>query len=189
MTIEKFRIECEEKKIPIIRKETEKLLIDFIKNKKIDSILELGMAVGYSSIIFSKQTNANITTIELDSKNIDIAKDNFKKFNCPNIDIICMDAKEYSTQKKYDLIFFDAGKSWYLEYFNRFKDNLNDNGIMIFDNVFYHGLLQTNMRKHRTIVRKMNIFHEYINTQKEFHKKWYDIDDGILIMSKNEQNI
>lgn len=51
MNLDQFRLECEEKKVPIIRKKTEQLLIEKIKNINPKNILELGMAVGYSSTI------------------------------------------------------------------------------------------------------------------------------------------
>lgn len=190
LKLEKFRLKCEQQKIPIIRSKTQKLLVDEIKKIKPKKILEIGMAVGYSSCVFGLNFNCLITCVELDEKNIQIAKKNHKFFNLSDkIQIILSDAKVFQSQEKFDVIFIDAAKSWYLEYFNKFKNNLNSNGIMIFDNVNYHGLLNQNERKHRTIVNKMNKFHEYINNQKEFKYKWYNIDDGVLILAKNENNL
>lgn len=188
MSLQNFRKDCEEKKVPIIRLETENLLVEKIRQVNPKSILELGMAVGYSATIWGTHFDTSITCVELDSKNVPIATANFEKFNIKNVEIVNEDAKTFFTDKKYDVIFIDAGKSWYLEYFNRFKSNLNENGIIIFDNVEYHGLLQTNLRKHRTIVRKMNEFHNYINSGEHgFAYKWYDLDDGVLILAKDEK--
>lgn len=186
--LEILRKEAETNKVPIIRSKTQDLLVEILAKKDFSNLLELGMAIGYSSLVFATNFDCKITTIELDDKNVLPAIKNFKDFGClERITIINGDAKEVKIDEKFDVIFIDAGKSWYSEYFNMYKKNLNPNGLIIFDNVNYHGLLQTNMRKHRTIVRRMNDFHEMIKTQDEFLYKFYDVDDGILILSQDEK--
>lgn len=190
MNLKEFRKNCEEKKIPIIRYQSELLLIEKMKKINPKNILEIGMAVGYSSTIWGLNFDCDITCVELDCKNVLVAKQNHENFNLNKIKIYNQDAKNFTTKEIFDVIFIDAGKSWYLDYYNRYKDNVSKDGIIIFDNVNYHGLLKTNLRKHRTIVRKMNDFHNFINNiQTEFNYKWYDIDDGILIIGKNVKNI
>lgn len=190
MDLKTFRKNCEEKKVPIIRFDSEKLIIEKLKELNPKKILELGMAVGYSATIWGTNFDTKIKCVELDEKNIPIASANFAKFGIDDVEIINDDARTFDTNEKFDFIFIDAGKSWYLEYFKRFQKNLNDNGVIIFDNVTYHGLLKTNGRKHRTIIRKMNEFHDYINTENHGYMfKWYDIDDGLLFLSKDEKLI
>ena len=87
LELEKFAIE---NRVPIIQKETAKFLEFMISMKKPNNILELGTAIGYSSILMSKTLNnkCKITTIERDEKMINLAKENIKSFGLEdNIEI------------------------------------------------------------------------------------------------------
>lgn len=154
--------------VPIVRKQTLSVILDLVKekveekeeNKRRIRILELGTAIAYSSInMASIDNNIIIDTIEKSKKMYDIAKNNIKKLdicesNMKNrINMYLGDAfkllqenTEDETGKKvnicnnkYDIVFIDANKSKYLDYFNICKNLLNDNGIIILDNVLFAG--------------------------------------------------
>ena len=154
--------------VPIVRKQTLSVILDLVKkkveekeeNKRRIRILELGTAIAYSSInMASIDNNIIIDTIEKSKKMYDIAKNNIEKIdifesNVKNrINIYLGDAfkllqenTEDETGKKvnicnnkYDIVFIDANKSKYLDYFNICKNLLNDNGIIILDNVLFAG--------------------------------------------------
>ena len=154
--------------VPIVRKQTLSVILDLVKekveekeeNKRGIRILELGTAIAYSSInMASISNNIIIDTIEKSKKMYDIAKNNIEKLDiCENnlknrINMYLGDAfrllqenTEDETGKKvnicnnkYDIVFIDANKSKYLDYFNICKDLLNDNGIIILDNVLFLG--------------------------------------------------
>ena len=154
--------------VPIVRKQTLSVILDLVKNKvevkeknkEGIRILELGTAIAYSSInMASIENNICIDTIEKSKKMYDIAKDNIKKLDIFESNIknrinmylgdafkLLQENTEDETGKKvnicnnkYDIVFIDANKSKYLDYFNICKNLLNDNGIIILDNVLFAG--------------------------------------------------
>lgn len=154
--------------VPIVRKQTLSVILDLVKkkveekeeNKREIRILELGTAIAYSSInMASIENNICIDTIEKSKKMYDIAKDNIKKLDIFESNIknrinmylgdafkLLQENTEDETGKKvnicnnkYDIVFIDANKSKYLDYFNICKNLLNDNGIIILDNVLFAG--------------------------------------------------
>ena len=151
--------------VPIVRKQTLSVILDLVKekvgeNKRRIRILELGTAIAYSSInMVNIDNDIYIDTIEKSKKMYDIAKDNIEKIdicesNVKNrINIYLGDAfkllqentedeigkKVNICNNKYDIVFIDANKSKYLDYFNICKNLLNDNGIIILDNVLFAG--------------------------------------------------
>lgn len=151
--------------VPIVRKQTLSVILNLVKekveeNKREIRILELGTAIAYSSInMITIDNNIYIDTIEKSKKMYDIAKNNIEKIdicesNVKNrINMYLGDAfkllqentedetgkKVHICNNKYDIVFIDANKSKYLEYFNICKNLLNDNGIIILDNVLFAG--------------------------------------------------
>lgn len=154
--------------VPIVRKQTLSVILNLVKekveekekNKRGIRILELGTAIAYSSInMASISNNIIIDTIEKSKKMYDIAKNNIEKSHIQKnyiktrINMYLGDAFkllqeniEDETGKKvdifnnkYDIVFIDANKSKYLDYFNICKNLLNDNGIIILDNVLFAG--------------------------------------------------
>ena len=131
-------------KIPIMQKDGILYLCNYIKENNIKNILEIGSAIGYSSIMMANVNNdIKITTIEKDKDRYEIAVSNIKKYHKEEqINIIYKDATEIETTDKFDLIFIDAAKGKNTFFFNKFKDNLNKNGTIITDNLSFHGLVE-----------------------------------------------
>ena len=129
--------------VPIIQDEGLHFLRQMIILKQCKNILEIGTAIGYSSIQMAK-LGANVDTIEINENMYNLAIENIKKANLENkINVFFKDALEIDINdlKKYDLIFIDAAKAQYINFFNKFKVLLNDNGIIITDNLLFHGLV------------------------------------------------
>jgi len=181
-----------ENNIPIMMKDGIEFMLEYIKKNNIKNILEIGSAIGYSAIrMCLVNDNIKVTTIERDITRYNIALENIKKFNLEDrIDIILNDAFDVELNDKYDLIFIDAAKSQYIKFFEKFKLNLNSNGVIISDNLNFHGLTQKSIndiksRNVRGIVRKLNNYIEFLNTNKEFRTDFYEIGDGIAISKIN----
>ena len=80
----------------------------------------------------------NITTIEKDEERYKEAIKNINKMKLDKrINVILKDALEVNINDKYDLIFIDASKGHNIDFFNKFKNNLNREGVMKMSNIFY----------------------------------------------------
>lgn len=187
MMLEEIERYAKDKKVPIMMKDGIEYLCNFIKEHNIKRILEIGSAIGYSSIKMALVDNdIRITTIEKDNDRYNEAISNIKKFNLEDrIDIIIGDALETEIDLEYDLIFIDASKGNNINFFNRYKKNLSRNGIIITDNLLFHGLVKDEnlikTKNQRGIVKKIKLFIEFLDNNQEFNTTYIDIGDGISI--------
>lgn len=189
--IDDIKIKALNDKVPIIKDEGLVFLLSLIKENDYHEILELGTAVGYSAInMASLNKSIHVDTIE---KNIDMynqaIKNIFDNDLTNQISVFHMPIEEFSSDKKYDLIFVDAAKAQYPKYLEQFIDNLSVNGKMVFDNMVFHGLIHNidkiESKNLRNLVKKIVKFRENIHNDRRFDIIMKDdIGDGILILSR-----
>ena len=176
-----------ENRVPIMMKDGIEYLCNYIKEHKIKRILEIGSAIGYSAIKMALVSeDIKITTIEKDIERYNIAVDNINKFDLSDrIDIILGDALEVEIDGEYDLIFIDASKGNNINFFNKYSKNLKSYGIIITDNLLFHGLVRDESliktKNQRGIVRKIKQFIEFLDNNLEFETEYVDLGDGIAI--------
>ena len=130
-----------------------------------------------------------VTTIERDEKRYLQAIKNIEDFDLKNrINIIHDDAFNIELKDTFDLIFIDAAKSQYIKFFEKFKNNLNNNGVIISDNLDFHGLVNGDYenlsRNVKGIVRKLKNYIEYLKENKEFSTEFISIGDGIAVTKR-----
>lgn len=184
-----IKLYAHEHGVPIMKLQTKEFLKSLLLSKKPKSILEIGSAVGYSSLVFSKYCDCQITTIEKSKEMFDIAQSNFKKYDS-DIKIINMDAIKALDQinQGFDFVFIDANKAHYKYYFDICKDKLlNDGGLIVCDNVLFRGLISNdNMydRRQATIIKRLRKFLTYITNLESYHTSIIPVGDGISITSK-----
>lgn len=182
--IEKY---AKEERVPIMMKDGIEYLCNYIREHNIKSILEIGSAIGYSAIKMALVSDdIMITTIEKDVNRYNVAVENINKFNLSDrINIILGDALDTEIDGEYDLIFIDASKGNNINFFNKYSKNLKSYGIIITDNLLFHGLVRDESliktKNQRGIVRKIKQFVEFLNNNKEFKTEYLDIGDGIAI--------
>ena len=173
--------------IPIMLKDGIEYLCEYIKTNNIKSILEIGSAIGYSSIMMALvDTDIKITTIEKDKERYDIAVSNINKFNLSDrITILNEDALVSDIKDKFDLIFIDASKGNNINFFNKYKSNLNNNGVIVTDNLSFHGLVEdpslVKTKNQRGLVTKIKKYLEFLDNNEEFDTKYYEVGDKISI--------
>lgn len=181
---------AKEKRIPIMMKDGIEFLCNYIKEHKIKRILEIGSAIGYSAIKMALiDKDIKIVTIERDKERYDEAIKNINYFNLnEQIEIVNGDAMDVSIDGMYDLIFIDASKGHNIEFFEKYQNNLDKNGVIITDNLSFHGLVEDESlietKNQRGIVRKIRMFIDYLDNNKEFITEYVAVGDRISISKR-----
>ncbi len=191
--IEEIKKKALDEKVPIIKDDGLLFILNLIKERNVKDILELGCAVGYSSIqMASLRDDIHIDTIE---KNEDMYKQAIVNIKEEGLDkrikVHFMPIEEFKTDKKYDLIFVDAAKAQYYKYTEQFLDNLKDDGVFVYDNMIFHGLVydveNIKSKNTRSLVKKLINFLQIMRNDKRFDIMFFeDVGDGILLASKKK---
>lgn len=176
--------------VPIMKLETKEFIKSLILIKQPKRILEIGTAVGYSSLIFSKYSNSKIITIEKSKKMFEEALSNFKKYDT-NINIINMDAiKALDTLKQgFDFVFIDANKGHYKYYFDKCIEYglINEKCLIVCDNVLFRGMIANDDifdKRQTTIIKRLRKFLTYITNIEGYQTSIIPIGDGISITTR-----
>lgn len=183
-----------ENNVPIMQDEGIQYLINFIDKNKINSILEIGSAIGYSAIMMALSSpKLKITTVERDQDRYLEALKNIKLFELEDrITLIFKDAFDIDLNDKFDLVFIDAAKGQNIKFFDKFELNLNPKGYIITDNMNFHGLVdkdpeEIESRNLRQLVRKIREYREYLLNRQDYDVDFLDIGDGIAVATKIDE--
>lgn len=186
---------AKEKNVPIIEKESIAYIMKYIKANDIRNILEIGSAIGYSAILMASASQAvKVTTIERDEIRYMECLKNVKKCGLDKeINVVFQDALDVNlTGVSYDLIFIDAAKGQYKKFFEKFKYFLAPGGVIVTDNLKFHGYVgkkETIESKNlRGIVDKIEGYIEFLKTNEEFDTEFIDIGDGISVSRRKDEN-
>lgn len=174
--------------IPIIMDDTLEVIAKILTEKKPKRILEIGAAVGYSAMCFSKYLAEDglIDTIERDEERIEEAKQNFKKVEVENkINLYEGDAVEIlpTLNENYDVVFIDAAKGKYPFFLKEALRMLNKDGIILADNILYKGYVMSDYNKHkqRTAVRNLREYIKEITENPSLETEILEVGDGLAI--------
>ena len=175
--------------VPIMSEETIETIKNIITQNNIKSILEIGTAIAYSTICFASTDGVNkITSIERDKVRYSIAKNNVINSKLNNIELICDDALNTNIDGIYDLLIIDAAKSQNLKFFNKYKNNIKDSGIIIIDNLDFHGYVgkssEIKSRNLRQMVRKIEKFIDFLDNNQEYDVEYIEVGDKLGICRK-----
>lgn len=185
-----------ENHVPIIKDDAGKLLVQIVKDTKPQHILEIGTAIGYSTLLMAQQMpkDALITTIEIDSQRIEVAKKFIAHTPYVNqIRLIHGDAADIipSLDKKIDFVFMDAAKGQYVKYLNLLMDKFADKAVIIADNVLFKGYIMSEgdtPRRYRTIVKRLREYIKIVTRNNYFTTQIYEFDDGISVTYYQGEN-
>ena len=183
--------------VPIVFDDTLDFLMMIIKLLKPKKILELGTAVGFSSIMMALNCDATIDTIE---RNIDMynsAISNINKLKLENrIHVHYADALTISLdelENDYDLIFIDAAKAQNQKFFLKYSPLLSDGGLIITDNILFHGYvseyndtgtIENGSKDLKAMVKKISEYNKWLLTLEDFDTKFINIGDGLALSIK-----
>ncbi len=172
--------------VPIAQPETIKLIENLIRMSPSKRVLEIGSAIGYSSIIMAN-AGAEVTTIERDENMFEPLFFNIEKAgHTENIHVCKGDALEIldTLDGQYDFIFVDAAKGQYLEFLPHCMRMLKVGGIMFSDNILYKGMVATDelyKRRKVTIIRRLRTYLDTICNMDELNTVIVPIGDGAAI--------
>ena len=186
LEMEKYAID---NNVPIIEKKSIAFIMKYIKNNNVLNVLEIGSAIGYSSILMASSTkDVQVTTIERDETRYMECLKNVKKCGMEKkINVVYQDALELnlSEELRYDLIFIDAAKGQYTKFYEKYKHFLNPGGVIITDNIKFHGYVGESSKLDKgnlkSLVEKIENYVEFLKNNPEFDTKFYDIGDGLSV--------
>lgn len=191
--LEKIKEEALATHIPIIMDDTLEVIEKLLKDKKINKILEIGTAVGYSAICFSEflEDGGTIDTIEREEDRVIKAKENIKKAEVEDkVNIYFGDAVEIlpTFEGKYDMIFIDAAKGKYPFFLSHALRLLADDGIILADNVLYKGYVMSDYNKHkqRTAVRNLREYIKEVTENSNLETEILEVGDGLAVSIRKD---
>lgn len=186
--LEKIKQKALEEHIPIIMDDTLEIMEKYLTKIKPETILEIGTAVGYSAICFTKflGEKGQIDTIERDKERIQEAKENIKKVGVEDkINIYEGDAVEIlpTLKGQYDAIFIDAAKGKYPFFLKEALRMIKTKGIIFADNILYKGYVLSDYNKHkqRTAVRNLREYIKTVSENPDLETEILEVGDGLAV--------
>lgn len=182
--------------VPIINENGKAVLIKVAAEKKARRILEIGTAIGYSALLLAKNSaeDVQITTLELSDERADQAEKFIAASPYKNqIKLLRGDAAMNMERLNgpFDLVFMDAAKGQYPEYFRLALPLLAEDATIIADNVLFRGYVRSEEkppRRYKTIVKRLREYIEIVEQHPEFTTKIYENGDGLAV-SQRRRNV
>lgn len=184
-------------RVPIIRREMQSFLKVLLQMKRPERILEVGTAVGFSTLLFATygKEDCEIVTIENYEKRIPIARENFKKAGREKqITLLPGDAGEILKEltEPFDFIFMDAAKGQYIHFLPEVVRLLKPGGVLISDNVLQDGdLIESHFaveRRNRTIYKRMREYLYVLKHHDLLETSILPLGDGVTLSIKKQEN-
>ena len=177
--------------VPIINERGRQAFLQVVQEAKPHRVLEIGTAIGYSSILMAQNGAADIdiTTLELSDERIKTAQGYIdRSAYAGRIHIMGGDAAEnllklQLTGQKFDFVFIDAAKGQYVDYFHKIQPMLTENAVILADNVLFRGYVKGDVptpRRFKTIVKRLR---EYIAlvSQPPYVTELLENGDGLAV--------
>ena len=186
--------------VPILQDVSLNLIEVILNIKKPNKILEIGTAVGYSAIKFSKYLSGEkpkIKTIEINDDMYNIACKNVKNMGIEDkIEVVHADATKYlyqldENEEKFDVIFIDAAKGQYLVFLENAIRLANKDAVIIADNVYFKGRVLSgyNEHRHRTATNRLREYIRLINEDTRLKSTVLNVGDGVAISVVNNKEL
>lgn len=196
--LDNIKKEAIENHVPILQDVSLELIEVILSIKRPNKILEIGTAVGYSAIKFSKYLegkDSKIKTIEISKDMYNIAKENVKNIELTEkIEIINEDATKYletidEKKEQFDVIFIDAAKGQYLVFLENAIRLAKNGAVIIADNVYFHGRVLSgyNEHRHRTATNRLREYIRIISEDKRLKSTVLNVGDGVAISVVNKE--
>lgn len=183
-----LKIYARQNNVPITKDDTMEFILNYINDNKVKTILEIGTAIGYGCINMAMCDSVKrIDTVEISLDNYKQALINIANYNMVDrIDAHLMDARLFIDEcdKKFDLIYLDGPKGQYINYLPRLLELLNPNGVIIADNIFFHGMVNGEIptpASCRSMVNGLRHYVDEVTHHERLTSHIYQIGDGICV--------
>ena len=178
----------EKNDVPISKEDTLNFLLTTIKENKCKQVLEIGTAIGYATIAFAfLDCVKQVKKKKKDENRFNLARENIEKSGLKSkITIYNMDAKIFlqNNEKTYDFIYLDGPKGQYINYLPYLLKMLNKNGILVADNLFFHGMVTGEIpvtKGCKSMIKGLKNYIQEITTNPNLETKILNIGDGLGI--------
>lgn len=174
--------------VPVIGRDSAVLLAEAVAERQPRAILEIGTAVGYSTLVMAEKMGpgARITTIEVDAERAEAARRFIARAGCQDrVEILIGDAAVLLPRlpDTYDFVFIDAAKAHYLSYLAKIIARLRPGATIFADNIHFYGLVTADRapRRMRTIVKRMRAYLDFVTGDPRFATTLHEVGDGVAI--------
>ncbi|WP_066194281.1 O-methyltransferase [Gracilibacillus timonensis] len=195
--VKQMQHDAQKDHVPIMDIQGIALLQQLIRLYQPQKLLEIGTAIGYSALrMIEAKNNLEIVTIERDQAMYQRAMDHIvDQGRQAQIEVILGDALELAvetkTKGKFDMIFIDAAKGQYRRFFELYEGTLSKNGVIITDNVLFHGYVANPdgaPKRLRNMVKKIDAYNRWLLQHQGYDTVILPIGDGIAISIKREND-
>ncbi len=177
--------------VPIINERGRQAFLQVVQEAKPHRVLEIGTAIGYSSLLMAQNGAADIdiTTLELSAERIKTAQGYIdRSAYADRIHIMGGDAAEnllklQLTGQEFDFVFIDAAKGQYVDYFHKIQPMLADKAVILADNVLFRGYVKGDVptpRRFKTIVKRLREYIELVS-QPPYVTEILENGDGLAV--------
>ena len=177
--------------VPIINERGRQSFLQVVQEAKPHRVLEIGTAIGYSSLLMAQNgaVDIDITTLELSDERIKVAQGYIdRSAYADRIHIMGGDAAEnllklQMTGQKFDFVFIDAAKGQYVDYFHKIQPMLADKAVILADNVLFRGYVKGDVptpRRFKTIVKRLREYIELVS-QPPYVTEILENGDGLAV--------
>lgn len=183
--------------IPVMEKEGILYLIDLLHKHEAESLLEIGTAIGYSSMMMASNVDGlKIDTIERDEVRYEEAVRHVQAHHLEErIHLIAADALEMPLDMlmyaPYDALFIDAAKAQYQKFFEKYVPLVKEEGFILVDNLDFHGMIfdipHIKNRNTRALVRKIKRFKDWIFAHDDYDAQYIDVGDGLCLITRKHK--
>lgn len=177
--------------VPIINERGRQAFLQVVQEARPHRVLEIGTAIGYSSLLMAQHGAADIdiTTLELSDERIKTAQGYIdRSAYADRIHIMGGDAAEnllklQLTGQKFDFVFIDAAKGQYVDYFHKIQPMLAAKAVILADNVLFRGYVKGDVptpRRFKTIVKRLREYIELVS-QPPYVTEILENGDGLAV--------
>jgi caffeoyl-CoA O-methyltransferase len=152
-------------------------------------VVEIGTYTGYSALCLSEglHPEGKLISIDVNEETSSFAKSFIQKTEYANkIDLVLADAKEYipTIKDSIDLVFIDADKKNYLNYYHLVIDKLNKGGLIIADNVLWSGKITMSESVMDKETLALHQFNQFVQQDSRVENILLPIRDGLMVVRK-----